>query len=526
MAHHPLPPCKFRGVQTRPGYHACTSPLLVLPTGDVPDHRCTICHVRNRSPEGPAAAAIPEAGRVRHLAYHVYPAGEEWRPNLAAVRKRISLFNGQRVFAVATGDGAAPLAEVHEELAGLDAEVLPLPNSTMYREMATYPALMRRMASFRGGADCHWYGHAKGVSSAVKYPRVREWRECMYAAQLDHWPAMRGLLESYAAVGQFLRPDHIIPGSSCKWHFSGTFSWRRALPLFDREWDSYDQHWCGSESHLGRLLRRTEVHSLYGEHCAAGLGLYLPSVWDGGMRRQHEEWCDAHAAEWRQPMLATVILTAARQKELVHEAIASVLAQTTDEWQLLVVDAGELHAEGTYLRYLRDGRVSVMTTGETEFERSKLCIQGWAINQAFRRGRVRGDVVVCLCDDDQLDAGWLAAVLAAARSEPKQAAWYGPAQRWARSEGGQEECVGFLPTVGTAGRGNQLRGKVDGMQLAVRKAAWRPWPEERSASREADGFWMDAIADRTAVHPLDALAGRHRHTPLSTFTTNAGPVGV
>lgn len=526
MIRHNLPPCRWRGRSTTPGMYECRSHQAQLAGSEATIRECLECPVRDHEPAGEPGPAVEHAGQVRHLAYHVYPLGEEWRDNMYQLRQRMSLFNGRRIVSVAADSRTACPTDVAAELAGCDCEIREVPNDPALREMASYPGLMRSLSVYRGPADCHWYGHAKGASSASWAPAVRDWREAMYQAQLDYWPLIADLLHSYCCVGQYMRPRHIIEGSPCRWHFSGTFSWRRHSPLFERDWDSYDQHWCGSESHLGRIYRSGEVYSLYGDRPPRGLDLYLEEVWAGGLRQQHRRWCEEHAAQRQDPLLCTVILTAARQRDLVHESIASVRAQTTDSWQLLVVDAGELAAEGAYDRYASDARVSVMTTGETAAQRRSLGIQGWAINEAWRRGRVRGDLVVCLCDDDTLDPGWLSQVLGAARAHPDQSAWYGQAERWAVAGDGRQQLLGVLDAEGDAGPDLPLRGRIDGMQLCCRRSAWMPWPEDRRRRREADGYWMDSIAVKTIVRRLAALAGRHRHTPLSTFTTPAGPAGV
>ena len=98
----------------------------------------------------------------------------------------------------------------------------------------------------------------------------------------------------------------------------------------------------------------------------------------------------------------------------------------------------------------------------------------------------------------------------------------GPAKRWSWPSGSEAKLLGRLDTVGVGGPGNALRGRVDGMQLCCRRSAWRPWPERRRRRRNADGWWMDAIAAATPVYPLADLVGLHRHTPLSTFTSSAG----
>lgn len=522
MIRSSLPVCRWRGRPTAPGLWECRSSEAQLAGSCATTRECLLCPVRDHEPRGQPGVPQPGAGSIRHLAYHCYPRGDEWRPNLRSLRQRMSLFQGRRLMTVALDPQTARLEDVADELEGLGVELIPAPNDPALREMVGYPRLMGALSAYRGAGDCHWYGHAKGISSAGWAPAVRDWRDAMYTAQLDYWPLIQRLLVEHAAVGQYLRPRHIIEGSPCRWHYSGSYSWRRHLPLYERRWDEYDQHWCGSESHLGRIYRSGEVMSLYGDRPPLGLDLYLEEVWAGGLRQLHRQWCESHVSDRRDPLLVTVLLTAARQPELVHDAIASVQAQATDEWELVVMDAGEQYDAGLYDRYAGDARVRVYRTNETAAIRKRLGVQAWAINEAWRRGLVRGDLVMVLSDDDVLSPTWLAHVLAAARAHPDQSAWHGSAERRERDDAGRERVLGQLRVEGVAGEGRPLRGVIDGMQVAVRRSAWRPWPEGRAQAREADGWWMDTVAGETPIHPLNVQVGVHRHTPLSTWTRPGG----
>ena len=150
--------------------------------------------------------------------------------------------------------------------------------------------------------------------------------------------------------------------------------------------------------------------------------------------------------------------------------------------------------------------------------RGKVCLQSWAINECFRRGLVRGDLVCYLSDDDVLDPGIFAAWLTAARVEPDQAAWYGPADRTeVRADG--EVKVGELPACGVARR---LDCKVDGMQICHRRSLAVAWPEDPTVAAHADGVFMDAVGGLAEVHPVAAKVGRHCHTMDSVLTRPAG----
>lgn len=573
-----LPVCRWRREPIGPGRHACVSSRLIVGPRGVPDSKCETCHCRDHAPKvrapGPCvhlgahdgdlpcptcpsmtgqprtiplhrcavhgvctmalpAAGLaccarcpdhqprwvrPEAGQIRHLIYHVLPRGPAWTWNIAQLRDRMSLFNGRRIVSVAIDQEGESIDRVREELAGLDVEIRGVPNDRRLREMASYPGLLESLACYTSTADVHFYGHAKGVTSEQWAPAVRHWTTAMYSALLGHWPAVARELRSALAVGVYRRLRCGVIDYPVPWHYSGTFRWIRNADMYSRQWRQIGQHWCGSEAHVGQLYGVHETACLHSEFGQGGLGLYRQETWDEWAHEARRAWEAEHKCDQQEPLLATVILTAHNQTQRVHDAIASVQGQSADSWQLLIVDSGRINATGAYDRYQSDARIQVMLTGETPDLRAGCCIQSWAINEAWRRGRVRGDLIVHLCDDDVLDRGWLGRVIELARSRPDQSAWYGRAWETRLNPDGSDQVLSVLGGCGVGRPGNPLRCRIDGMQVAHRRHARTDWPEQRTVEREADGWWMDALSARAAIHPVDAAVGRHRHTPESSFT--------
>lgn len=573
-----LPVCRWRREQTAPGRHACVSPKLVTGPSGVRDEQCSHCYCRDHAAVGrprgrcvhlgpriglldcppcsrQAGRAVhlplhscalherctieavsgetascktcpdhyPEwihdrAGRVRHLTYHLYPAGEVWRWNVQQLLDRLSLFNGRRLIAVATSPATASFAEVCDRFADLDVELVEVPNDGTLREMSSYPYLVERMSAYRGLEDATWYGHGKGATSEAWAPGARRWTSAMYQSLLDFWPAVRRELRTACAVGIYRRMRTGLPESSVRWHYSGTFRWVRNADLYSRDWSKIDRNWCGSEGHIPKHFSPEETCCLHGEFGQGGLGLYLEDSWREWAAASHHRWVEEHELDRQTPLLCTVILTAHSQPELVHQAISSVREQTSDSWQLLIVDSGPIAASGAYERYAGDARVSVMLTGETPEQQRGMGMQAWAINEAWRRGRVRGDLVCHLSDDDVLDRDWLDYAIKSARDHPDQSSWYGWAERQALDLDGQTRGMGSLELYGICCPGRSLDCKADGMQVVHRRAYRTDWPEDRSVGWHADGLWIDALAARTPIYPLHARVGVHRHTPRSTYT--------
>lgn len=574
----PLPICRWRREATGEDRHACVSPKLITGPRGVADAKCDTCYCRDhpppRRPRGPCAYLGPrvamvscescasrgkapvdiplhgcekhqsctiafavdgtkcctvcndhspawpshQAGAVRHLMYFIYPFGPSLLWNIQQIRARMSLFNGQRTVAVAVGPETLPFEMVQGLLEGHDIQWLRVVNDPGLREMAAFPILLEHTSKYAGATDCTFYGHAKGATSESWAPGVRKWTTAMYSALLDHWPAVQRELKDHPAVGIFQRLRTGLPESNVKWHYSGSFRWVRNRDLYSRNWREIDHNWCGSEGHVAKHFRSEECACLYGSFGAGGLGLYLDQTWAEWASAERATWEKEHETDKQSTVLCTVILTAHAQPERVHEAIASVVASTVDSWQLLIVDSGRIAASGAYDRYAGDARISVMLSNETEILRSKVGIQAWCINQAWKRGRVRGDLVCHLCDDDVLASDALAVWIDAARQRPDQSAWYRAVDRVQLNDQGIEVLIDQLKTRGIGNATNKLDCKIDGMQVCHRRGARTDWPEEKSEGWHADGLWIDAVGRGNSIHPLPGSCGKHRLTPQSTFT--------
>jgi len=573
-----LPVCRWRRQPTAPDHHVCISPRIRCNAHGIPDEICFGCRYRDHEPDpGPRPPCVhygpllrveplrllnrtdgasvlgrvqacavhgecspntvntplaccltcqqhlsdyhrPRAGQVRHLTYFIYPAGPLWRWNVGELVKRLSLFNGLRVVAVAGDGGSASIDDVAECFDGQDVQLRPYVNDAGRKEMVAHMDLVAAVERYQGEGDATWYGHGKGSGSHVYGEGVQRWAREMYAGTLDYWPAVRRALVDHAAVGVFRRILSPAPAAHVPWHFSGSFRWLRNKDLFSRDWRAVDPGFYGSETYPGRHFATQECCCLYGEFAYGGVGLYLLDTWLSWAQAAADDWRTAHAADLETPMLVTIILTAHAQPDRVHEAIASVQAQLSDSWQLIVMYTGRIDAADLVGRYRTDARIHLEPTGEDERGSTDRGGQAWAINEAFRRQLVRGDLVACLSDDDVLNPGAVAAMIATARARPTQMAWYGIADRVRLHESGQVEALQQLGDAGTGGPDNEIRGRVDGLQAWVRREAWKPWPEEKELAPLADGWWLHRLGWGGGVFFVPVMIGTHRHTPHSVFT--------
>jgi glycosyltransferase involved in cell wall biosynthesis len=249
---------------------------------------------------------------------------------------------------------------------------------------------------------------------------------------------------------------------------------------------------------------------LIGEFQELGLALYLPETWKKWASLAVVDWKNNHQVDRWDPLLMTCILISHRKPKYVHEAIASVLAQDSPDWQLVINDSGSLFHE--LKRYEADPRIKVIQSPHGD-----RC-QGWQINEVVLQGLVRGDLLCYLSDDDVYSPNAFAIFLDQARFWPNQRAWYASVERTALKEAGEERIATLEARLQGGIGGESLDCVADGMQVCHRADLFVPWPEDRAVAWHADGLFLQALGKRETIYPLPVVIGRHRHTAASEFT--------
>jgi hypothetical protein len=324
-------------------------------------------------------------------------------------------------------------------------------------------------------------------------------------------------LRYFPVTGPFKRHGNCFPEvPASTWHYSGSWRWFRNKDFFSRPWREIDQTWVGIEAHPSRVFSEGEAGCLCGEFQEKGLSLYRADTWDRWARQAVEDFQQRHQGDRYKPLLVTCILISHRKPKYIHEAIASVQGQTCPDWQLVINDSGSLIVE--LKQYEADPRIKIVQSPYGD-----RC-QGWQINEMVRQGLVLGDLVCYFSDDDVYDPECFAGFLAAARMNPDQQAWYGPAERMEVHEDNREVKVGDL-LAGRVGGLESLNCYADGMQVFHRAVVKVPWPENREEAWHADGLFLDALGKKVTIWPVQVMVGRQRHTPASKFTrTERGKV--
>jgi glycosyltransferase involved in cell wall biosynthesis len=174
--------------------------------------------------------------------------------------------------------------------------------------------------------------------------------------------------------------------------------------------------------------------------------------------------------------LVSVVIPFLNSEAFLADAIESVVRQTDERWELVLVDDGSEDRSGEIARgaAARDGRITCIAhPGGANL--------GPAASRNAGIAAARGDVIAFLDADDVWVPGKLAEQIEALETEPKAAAVFGPTEYW-RSWHPDHPEPDYVPALGIA------PGLVEPPRLLVlslRSLARTPGPSNILVRREA-----------------------------------------
>lgn len=204
----------------------------------------------------------------------------------------------------------------------------------------------------------------------------------------------------------------------------------------------------------------------------------------------------------------TVILTSYNKPRLIGQAIASVLGQTFQDFELIIGDDNSSEETKQVIsRYLSDPRVVYLQTGVAEADRYKSCRYAAVINLALKRAR--GEYVSYLCDDDIYYQRRLELMAKYLDEHPDVYVVYG-AQRLKWLSGTIIPLKKVRPTVGVTW---QAAGKVDHNSIMHRKSCSDRvggWDEDKKYWHSADAVFFKKLNKFWPFYPIEEVLDEHR----------------
>lgn len=217
---------------------------------------------------------------VNHLICHLYPRiGGPWRATVEALKKRLDMFDGRRIFGVVRGAGLEDWELVRQELEGVATELIVNDNDAGLREVVTLRPAIEIVERLPGSV---FFCHSKGATHHAE-SICQEWREAMFEVCLNYPALISAALEDKPICGPFRR----FGGLGVEWHFSGSFFWFRAESVFMRHWRYVQDVWYGVETFPACNFHAHESRCLFMDRCG---DLYDEKYWSTVVRPSLKFW--------------------------------------------------------------------------------------------------------------------------------------------------------------------------------------------------------------------------------------------
>ena len=223
------------------------------------------------------------------------------------------------------------------------------------------------------------------------------------------------------------------------------------------------------------------------------------------------------------------ILLSHDKADYVGEAINSLLAQTFPDWEAVVMDSGVLYDHGFFSRLtaMKDPRIRLVRSWETEEIRKTKTIASWCFNECFRKKLLNGQYVAYLCDDDLFYPNAFQAFYDYVQTHSDAKALYASVDMTGVSAEGEKLLFREMlaeEVRGSCCGGGPLDCYVDYLQLCHRIDLFNLfsgdefWPEDREVIQHADGIFLEKIGSRVPIYPVPVKIGENRKVPISLNT--------
>lgn len=224
----------------------------------------------------------------------------------------------------------------------------------------------------------------------------------------------------------------------------------------------------------------------------------------------------------------SVIIVSHDKPRFIREALKSVLDQTHQNWQAILVDSGVLLNQGYFKEYT-DPRLQIIPSGETRALAQTKNMASWCFNNVLRSGVLTGELILYLCDDDLLypeafSTFWNFYTA----NDRKPQAMYASQDIGVVAGDGPAKIIGHRRADRPAGkfcRGRRLDCQVDYLQFCHSAAILDDYrkvyktdeihSEDKRDGYHADGIFMERIGALTKVCNIDKVTSLNRRTASS-----------
>lgn len=220
----------------------------------------------------------------------------------------------------------------------------------------------------------------------------------------------------------------------------------------------------------------------------------------------------------------TCILVSHDKPQYVNDAVKSVLWQTCEDWELIVIDSGTLLRAG-HFDWISDNRVRIIDSGENDSVRVNTAMASWCVNKVINGRLVNGYLVTYLHDDDILYPNAFDVFVNFVLENPHAFAVYASQDLMNFSEDGRGYVCGERRAQEKRGLcvSSNMGDTINCSQLCHKASAFkwmnRPeyWPEDKPSEEQSDNIFASKIGSIVPIYPIDIKVCQNRRTPASKF---------
>jgi spore maturation protein CgeD len=187
--------------------------------------------------------------------------------------------------------------------------------------------------------------------------------------------------------------------------------------------------------------------------------------------------------------LVSVLLTSWNRAAMLDKAVTSVLTQTMDDYELLILDdnSDDPRTAGVIVRYWNTPQVQIYKSAVRPEERGQRVRYAAQINTGLKFAA--GKYVTYLCDDDWYYPDRLERMTAVLEGRNPATVCYG-SQHMINAAG---EIIGIRPAAGVLGKASGVVDHSSVMHRTETAALVGGWPDDRSLWNMADAYFWDRL---------------------------------
>jgi spore maturation protein CgeD len=224
----------------------------------------------------------------------------------------------------------------------------------------------------------------------------------------------------------------------------------------------------------------------------------------------------------------SIIILSHNKPVFVKEAIDSVLGQTHQDWEAVLIDSGVLLKKG-FFDYVNDSRVKIIGSEETPDMVTNTNMASWCFNKILNSDLLTGELIMYLNDDDLLykdafETFWTFYI----KHNREPQGMYSSQDIGLVDREGRTRIIGRRIADRPAGRfckGRKLDCQVDYLQFCHTRAMLNRMcevyrtsefhPEDKSHADHADGIFLEKVGALTKIYNIDKVLSMNRRTTAS-----------